>query len=419
MLLGFAAIASLWLATGPPLSTTADLDGDGVVETATIAGSGARRRLEIYAAGGALLAHAAFPGSPASTIELRTGSLASAGALLEVVASDARSECRSLWRFRDRGLTRLPVTTPAGPLHDCAGREWSYRWEQPNPDAPAVYVRERARATEGGLHRQIEVFRFRGFELSLDPTLSSAQIRGVFIPLWGGSRLYSKVDLDALYSRFDLSRMKRSPRLTIAAEREEGVFELRFYGPGAGERSVPICAAARGADGNEVVLTGEGEGRTVRARVTMAGNGAIPVEASVDGAGEPFDRVYTPVLTRGDHALQVFPSAEDELAVRGIAGNWSTDSGVGVAVLLVSAFPAQLRFGASDVRLSIDDAPEGIDALLVPEDGSAPTVGLVLLGPDRIARVPVKCAAGKAGFLCRPQGSGEGLRRVGSRLNKP
>src|SRR6476646_9749349 len=162
MLLTLATIATaLWLraaAAAPAPAITMDLDGQGHLETATAVVAGKKARLEIRDAGGRLLARQDLP-SPVgndSVAALSAGALGSAGALVEATVAGPRAECRSLWRYRDGRLSRTPVLSAAGPLADCGAAEWTYRWERPAENAPALYTRERSRRRSNGVFREVE-----------------------------------------------------------------------------------------------------------------------------------------------------------------------------------------------------------------------------------------------------------------------
>src|SRR5262249_11317602 len=152
------------------------------------------------------------------------------GSLLEVVASTDASECLSVWRYHDGSLTRLPIRGDGGKaLPDCASPgEWSHRWERPTPDAPSVLVREKTETAERGTLRRREVYAFAGFSLDLDPKRSGTDVGGLPIPQWYTARYYTLQGLQHLYDRFDLSRFRAMPRLSIDADRDRGLFTLRF-----------------------------------------------------------------------------------------------------------------------------------------------------------------------------------------------
>lgn len=409
---------TLFLQVAPPGNLlTADLDGDGVAETATAKARGKKVRLEIRDSRDKLLAKSPVPAPTSGNVDLAlsSGSLGSTGAILEVVAADPRSECHSLWRYRDGKLYRLALTTRAGQVADCHARqEWSSRWERGSEDAPAVYIRERSRPTSDGLHHETDVFRYEGFRLEMDPQRSTAEIGGVAIPIWHDAVLYPKPALDGLSNAFDLSALKKGPRLHILTDRLQGVFALRFEDPSGVER-FPVTSATEGEAEGQLKLTLKSASGAGQARVQLAGNGAIPIEITADGLGERLDGAYTPVKQLTESAIKIFQSAEDELAELHLAGVWDTEKPERVSVTLSATPPAVLRFGKSEVSLDISRAPEGVDVLLIPRDGSAPTLGIALRGANAILRVPVVCSG--RDLICQTKGPGELLHRVGARVN--
>jgi hypothetical protein len=414
-----AGLTALLQAAPPPPSLSADLDGSGASETARVIVSGDATELEIADASGRRIARAPLPlpASRADMAALSSGALGSAGALLEVSypGTEGRT-CRGVWRFREGRLARLPVRGPEGPLPDCLEPGWSYRWERPDQKAPALYVRERSLATPDGVANDVEVYVFTGFELAFTPASSHREIRGVPIPPWPDVVFYPRMALeDTLSSRFGLSRLRELPRLRILASQADRLFELRIEDPSGGTQTFPVCRATRGPAEREVHLIAEGEGRTLRVRVALGGlDPMVPVEAAVLGLGAPSDGFYVPVLRHEPDALRVYPSAEDEIAVDALSGRWSSERGDRTEIAVVSGFPAVLRVGRQEFSLSIARAPQGVDMLLVPLDGSLPTAGLTLRGPDRIARIPLSCEPSGA---CRIAGASEPLRREGARLN--
>ena len=414
-----AWLASVLLGAMPFPSVTVDLDGDGTPETAVLVGSGSRLRLEIHDPSGGTLAKSLVPAPlPAGDLRLTTGSVGSAGSLIELAAAGGGAVCRSVWRFQPGRLTRLPLSSRGTTAPDCADADWSYRWVQITPDVPSLYVRERTRETPAGAHHELQIYRFTGFELTLDEKLSKSEIRGIAIPGWARQLLYPQPALESLYRRYDLSRVRSEPRLTILADQAQGTFDLRFRGGEGREHVLPVCGVAPGTSPNESVLTAESGSETARAVIRMSADGTLPVEAVVLGLGPTLDRLYRAVLRQEGRAMRAFPTAEDELAIDELLGSWSSEKGEMVAVGLVSAFPALLKFGSSELFVRMEGAPDGVDVLLVPNDGSAPAYGLVLRGPDRLARVPVTCDAGSPNHRgCRRSGAPELFRRVGSRVN--
>lgn len=429
-LLGVASrVGALWLsaavAAGAARSgaqAEADLDGDGSVETVRAEARRGEVRLEVRDAHGKKLsrAKAPSPSGTAAAVALETAPLGSAGALVESVASDGESECRSLWRLRATSLERLPVLRGGDrALPDCdRAQEWSYRWERPEADRPARYVRERTRAVEQGTLREVEVFAFAGFRLEVEPQASASEINGVTIPEWYPAVLYTQAALEGLYERFDLSGFRTEPRLEVETKRSAGVFAVR-WSDGAGSLRLPVTSLVPDPNSRELTLGAGSGSQSGSVKLLLDRTGRVATEARVAGLGARFDRRYVPASRLEGGALQVFASAADELASGSLPGNWQTEGGETVSVRLVSGPPYRLRFGDADVGLEIDGAPEGTDLLLAPADGSPPRWAVLLRGPDAMARLPVACAAPREGKPrdCRIAGGPESLRRLGSRLN--
>lgn len=399
-----------------PASLSVDLDGDGTAESVTAALRGKKVRVEVRSGSSRKVLAEASPPVPADgagEVSLSEGSLGSAGALLEVITQSPTQECRSIWRFRDQTLMRIPIGTPSAAVPECGKRgEWSSGWDRPREDAPAEYRRERTRETPDGPHHQVESFRYAGFRLESDPARSKSEVRGIAIPSWFRTTLYPKRFLDGLYARYDLAPLKKGPRLRFLTDPESGVFAVRLETP-AGETALPVTGREPGSKKNEVVLTLGSRTPPARARVTLASE-TVPGEVELSGLGRELDGIYTPAMRVAAGALRAFESAEDELAVNGLVGSWATEKGGVLAITLVSPNPALLEIGKSRYRVSFSRAPSGVDALLLPDDGSLPTTGLLLRGPNALARVPVRCDTGGA---CRTDGPAELLRRVGARLN--
>ncbi|MDQ2969771.1 MAG: hypothetical protein M3R34_01400 [Acidobacteriota bacterium] len=399
-----------------PASLSVDLDGDGTAESVTAALRGKKVRVEVRSGTSRKVLAEASPPVPADgagEVSLSAGSLGSAGALLEVITQSPTQECRSIWRFRDQTLMRIPIGTPSAAVPECGKRgEWSSGWDRPREDAPAEYRRERTRETPDGPHHQVESFRYAGFRLESDPARSKSEVRGIAIPSWFRTTLYPKRFLEGLYARYGLTPLKKGPRLRFLTEPESGVFAVRFETP-AGETGLPVTGREPGSKKNDVVLTLGSRTPPARARVTLASE-TVPGEVELSGLGRELDGIYTPAMRVAEGALRAFESAEDELAVNGLVGSWATEKGGVLAITLVSPNPALLEIAKSRYRVSFSRAPIGVDALLLPDDGSAPTTGLLLRGPNALARVPVRCDTGGA---CRTDGPAELLRRVGARLN--
>ena len=397
-----------------PASLTLDLDGQGAVESATAVPRGSKVRLEIRDSSGKSLAESLVPapGGNNPVVAITAGSLGSAGALLEVVAAAAEKECRSVWRYRGDRLSQIPILASAGPLPDCGPPEWSYRWERPSKDAPAFYTRERSRSRSNGVFRQVEAFRYAGFRLVADPGRSSDQINGVAIPAWRDTILYRRAAVEQLGSRFDLSPFQSQARLRVLADRAQGVFEVRIE-DASSQGTFPVTAASPSAEKErEVILTAGTPG--IRVRILPSLDGSVPLEAIVEGLGGRLDGGYLAVTQRRESGLRVYDTAEQELAEEFLPGSWD-DGKEPVVVKLVSSSPVLLRFGASDVSLSVTRAPRGADILLLPKDGSPPVLGILLRGPDSLVQVSVRCEAGAQ--RCEASSTGRLLRRVGARLN--
>ena len=165
-----------------------------------------------------------------------------------------------------------------------------------------------------------------------------------------------------------------------------------------------------------MLLTAGPEG--ARIRVLVSADNSVPLEATVHGLDARLDLAYAPVTRPNGTGVRVYDSAEQQLAEEFFPGTWD-DGKTRVAVALVSAVPPRLRFGKSEVALSFAQAPRGADALLLPGDGSSPTLAILLRGPNSFLEIPVRCASsGQPGARrCEAGGPGRTLRRVGARLN--
>lgn len=401
----------------PLTSVTADLDGTGRSLTARVSARGKKALLEITDAKGKRLAATEAPApAGASSARLARGDLGSTGSLIEVVASGSEEECRSFWRLRDGTPARLPARRGKNDLPDCARPDgWAAHWEKTAADAPAVWVRERARETARGMHREREVYAFSGFSLDLDPGRSSGEIAGVAIPIWNDAILYTPSALDILSSRFDFTRFRAAPRLAIRADREQGVFALEFSDH-AGHLENPVTAAGPGADPNETDLTLKTETGKASARVTL--RGSIITEVRVVGLSSRWDGGYQPASRFAGGALEIFARAEDELASDALVGLWASDRGEQLAVNLVPGLLGVVEMRRSRLDVSLNDVPPGTDVLLLPRDGAAPAWAFVLKGGNGIDRVPVQCGSRKAGsWNCETAGPAEAFHRVGGRMN--
>lgn len=402
------------------VSLAADFAGDGRIATALLIRRGKGVRLEVRE-GDRRLARAEVPSprSGRSALAIEAGPLGSAGALIGVLTAADGRECRSVWRFRDGALTRLPLIAEGKAVAECApAGEWSYGWERSRPESPAAYVRSLSRETPEGVHRRTETFVFTGFRLERDPRRSTAEVRGVPIPQWSSAELYPTKNLDALYARFDLSALRTGPRLAIECDRERGVFTLHLR-DAAGQLRLPVTASAplpAGQDPGVALEAGGAAEGSATASVSLA-NGTIPVEVRVGGLGARFDGLYAPAVRLEDGRLEVYPGAEQELASVALPGTWTTERRERLEIRVLPG-PAAVGVGAAEYRVRFERAPERSDFLLVPAAGSGDPWAVALRGPDAFARFAVECPGGVSpGEPCRSTGPGEVLRRIGSQVN--
>lgn len=416
------AVLLLHLAADPVAlapSLAADLDGDGREETVTAAPARGAVRLEVRDAGGRRLADAKAPAPEADVVHaaLSSGSLGSAGALVAVTASTDAAECVSVWRYRDKTLSALPLRGADGKDLAACGPPavWTYRWETEGEGRPAAFVRERSEKTAQGTLRVREAFGFAGFSLDADAKRSSAEIEGIPIPAWYDAVLYSTGALEMLYARFDLSRLRPEPTLTILADRKKGVFALRFSGPdGAVTAPVDAYAARKG----EATLGARVGGKTAHVAVRLGGaDGSIPIEVEVSGLGAPWDQVYGPAGSYHGRAREVFPSAADELASQELAGTWIDTRGGQMSIALDGAPPYRLRVGPDLYTLDLDRTDRPMDAVLLPAAGKGRAWGVVLRGKNVLERIPCVCPDAPPAAACRADGAAERFRRLGARAN--
>src|SRR5262249_5890752 len=313
-----AAIAGILFQVLAGPSVTADLDGSGVPSTARLVSSARGVELEVADGRGTRVASTLLPLDPSriSSAALSTGPLGSAGALVEVAyPGRPGTTCRRIYRFREASLSPLPLRGPSGVLRECDDAGWVSRWERPVLDAPALWVRERSLATADGLERDVEAYAFAGFDLAIVPERSRPDIRGVAIPAWPDPVFYPRNDLlQTLFPRADVARLRSRPRLRIVSNQVEHRFDLRVLRRGE-ELVFPVCRAARTGE-DEVLLTGEARGRTVRVRVKLGGTEEkSPVEVAAEGLGPDVDGYYVPVLRYREGGFELYPTAEDELAL--------------------------------------------------------------------------------------------------------
>ena len=179
-------LAAALLPTGPSAvapSLAADLDGDGKTESVTAAPGRGVVRLEVRDADGRKLADAKAP-APAGDVvpvALTVGPARQRGrAPRGLRPRRTRSECRTVWRYREGRLTKLPLRDAAGKaLPDCATPAgWTARWEGASGGRPAAWVRERAGTVEAGTLATREAYAFAGFSLDYDAGRSAVRDRG-------------------------------------------------------------------------------------------------------------------------------------------------------------------------------------------------------------------------------------------------
>ncbi|HEX7252126.1 MAG TPA: hypothetical protein VF376_04525, partial [Thermoanaerobaculia bacterium] len=412
-------VAAILLATtSNGVSLTAHLDGSGLPRIVTAVARGTKIRIEVDDAFGKRMARIDAP-SPASNarVTLETGSLGSAGALIEVAGTSGGRECRTLWRLRDKTISRVDIIGPGGPLPDCAATgEWTYRWEQSRPDAPADYRRERTRSTPDGPHHESQVYRYVGFRVELDRALSTATIGDVSIPSWPKNVLYPRPALENLLQRFDLSPLRKAPTLRFETDQENGIFAAVLQRSGVTER-FRVTGTAPGQEKNELDLTLADGLKSGHALVRLGSDRSTALDVLVRGLGDDLESAFAPVTQFNGASLEVYETAEQELATAVLPGSWDSSSGEHVQIALVSSSPAVVRLGASEFKLSITAAPSGTDVLLIPEKAS-PSLALTLRGPDAISRVNVSCDPPSSGGepLCRADGGGLLFHRLGSSI---
>lgn len=428
ILLGFlfmAAAAAASAASAPPAAgsstLSADLDGDGSVETVTAKLARRGVDFEVRSAGGKKIAGAVAPAPrerASLTISLTAGPLGSTGALLEVGASSPGEECRSVWRLGRGRLSRVPVSIGASTLPDCAGAgEWTSSWDRPSEKEPALYRRERTRETAEGTHHVVESFRYDGTRLEPDPAHSAAEIRGVQIPRWFAARLYPKDFLTHLYGRFDLSNLKKAPKLVWRTDPAEGVFSLEVDRP-AGRETFPVLRVEKGEMHNELLVRVGVRDSPRQVRVTLGGNSSAPSETVLSGFDPALDGTYTPVMRLSEGKLVIYGSASEEIGLF-LVGTWTGAKGEQMEMSVASGTPFLLQIGKYRCRIEIDSAPDGVDVVAFPTDGAAP-FGLLLRGPSALDRFAMKCGPPSPASSppdCRTDGPGERFHLVGARLN--
>jgi len=340
---------------------------------------------------------------------MQQGRLGSVGSLVEVAASSPAMECRSVWRLRGGKLQPVAIHAPAGPLPACASAgEWTARFEQREKDAPALYVRERTRQTPRGAHRESHAYRFSGFQLDLARV--SADVGGVDIPDWNDATLYPRPAVEALFERFDLAPLRTMPRLSIDADQARGAFSLRFLG--AREVELPVRGSVRGPEG--ITLSVDGEAGPLDVLVRLARD--VPYEVEIRGLGS-LDHLYVPVARIQDGAFRVYPDAASEVASVLLPGTWTTESRQTATIAAAPGALGRIQFDGQSFSIDVDRAPEGMDVLLLSDEGKKPVWGIDLRGPHAFVRMPVRCASWPSPPSCSGAAAGETWRRIGARMN--
>ena len=239
--------------------------------------------------------------------------------------------------------------------------------------------------------------------------LLAALVSPAEIPAWRTVTLYPRAALERLDSRFDLSIVRDGPRLTILADRSEGIFDVVLE-EGTRKETLPVASISTGPDPRVRTLLAGERGECVR--VLLAGDS--PFEAAVEGP-DGGDHSYSAMARVGDAGIRIFASAEQELSEEYLPGSWDV-GGKRVEVSAAGGRPAAIRIGGKAFSPSIARAPSGTDVLLVPRDGSAPSSALRLRGPDSFHETPVRCRSGAG--LCEVFGPEILWRRAGARLNR-
>jgi hypothetical protein len=401
-------------------SLSVDLDGDGSAETATASAARGGARLEVRDARGRKQAESIAPAPPASVVQvtLTAAALGSSGSLLEVRAFTDASECVSVWRYRANALARVPIQDRAGrPVADCGDPGgWVHRWERESADTPSAFVRERTETVPNGSLRRREVFVFAGFSLNADAKRSTSEINGLPIPAWYETRLYTRTALDRLYQRFDLASFRSRPELRIVADRERGVFALRFQTPG-GDIDAPVDSFAAIPSEAKASLTARAGGKSFRAVVELGADGSVPTEVRVEGLSRELDGPFAPAGSWHGRAREVYPSATDEIASQYLTASWSGPLGRKVSIQIEGAPPYRVRMDQALFAVDMAAPPPAADLLLLPADAGGRIWGVALQGPNALERTPLLCEGTGASRSCRSDGPAEKLRRLGARVN--
>ena len=233
------------------------------------------------------------------------------------------------------------------------------------------------------------------------------------IPAWRTVSLYPRAALERLDARFDLSPIREGPRLTIVADRAEGIFDVVLE-EASRKETLPVVSVSRGAGPRERTLVAGPRGACVR--VALAGD--APFEAEVQGMDGGLDQTYVAMARVTESSLRVYTCAEQELVEEYLPGTWDVE-GRRLEAAPAGGRPAAVRLGGKDFFLSIPRAPSGTDVLLLPRDGSAPSFAIRLRGPDSFHETPVRCRPDpKGGYACEVSGPDRAWRRAGARLNR-
>jgi hypothetical protein len=144
--------------------------------------------------------------------------------------------------------------------------------------------------------------------------------------------------------------------------------------------------------------------------------GRAPRDAAVHGLPR-FDGGYASVTHWAENRIEVFSSAEQELALQFLPGVWTTERNEHL-IIAPGPGPATVKLGTSEVSLRLRGAPDGTDLLLVPSEAGASAWAVTLRGPNAFRKSDVRCGnPGEPGVACRTEGEGEIYRRVGSQVN--
>ena len=422
MLAGILPILALALAAEPSAiapSVSADLDGDGRVETVRASASRGSVKLEVTDPAGRRLSDAKAPAPPGAVVPLTltTAPVGSAGALVVLTAATDSMVCRTVWRFRDGTLSLLPIRDAKGKaLPDCSPPGWKEEFRK-EEGAPAFLVREKTEKTTAGTLRTRETYAFAGFSLDFDAARSSSEIEGIPIPSWFAATLYTRGALETLYGRYGLAAMRAETTLRIVTDASRAVFELRFDGK-AGPVLAPVQAYAKSGDTATLSLRGGAAGSSAQAIVRLSGEkGDVPLEVQVTGMGAGFDGLYSPAGSWRGGARQVFAGAADEIASEQLAGMWTDARGKSQTIATEGDPPYRVRMEGALYRVDMEHAAAPVDLLLLPDGASGRPWGVVLRGANGIERIPLVCTGEGAAFACRNDGDGEILRRMGARVN--